>query len=294
MIEISMDASQLEVFEPCPRKWYYAYNQNLIPLRSKRVFDVGSYYHSCLAHYYYLFPPLGTVLSLDDRLLSTINYCTQSALLTKYHIVDVEEQKFHRQRLLDYLMHWSTEDETMVPCAIEQGFSYLLYEDKYKRYILEGKIDLIAKLQPYGLIVMDHKTQSRKDDIWELNHQVMNYLNYMRVTATEADYFVYNYIGLQDKIPKEGMRRSIYKPHPNMLIQWSKEVIKTFDDMFEILSITGDNFRELSFNRHRSACSSKYGLCQFYKLCSVPDHSKWNDSVLSHYRIRDEKWRAWT
>jgi hypothetical protein len=193
----------------------------------------------------------------------------------------------------------------METIAVEQGFSYLLYEDDNRRYILEGRIDLVDKCSPYGLNVMDHKTQSRKDDKYPFNHQVCNYLSYMEYCKTPANYFVYNYIGLQDKLPPDGFRRVIYKPPEGMLDQWKKEVKRTFDKVHniriaynfqgEFSEIPPEDVQEEWYQRRRSACdSSKYGLCQFHKLCGIPDDSKYSKAVMSHYKVKEEIWRAWT
>lgn len=193
--------------------------------------------------------------------------------------------------MVDYIYYWLHEDEPAQIIAVEQGFSWLLYESDNRRYILEGKIDLVWDKKPTGLTVTDHKTQSRKDDRWEFNHQVMNYLSF-----TKANYFEYNYIGLQDKLPDGGLRRNIYKPQPGMLEQWQKEVKNTFDQMATYLNkepaMTIESME--SFPRRRAACSNKYGTCAYYKLCSVPDDSKFIPVVFSAYKEKDEKWRAWT
>lgn len=291
-----LDASQLEVFEPCPRKWEYGYPKNLIPKRSHRAFDTGSYYHAVLDCFYGLpIRPENPITDFVERLRFTCDFSAKDELLRKYNITDSEEQIFHRKRLVEYFYFWNAEDELMTSIAVEQGFSWLLYEDEKRRYILEGKIDLVNECKPYGLNVMDHKTQSRKDDRWEFNHQVCNYLSYMEQMGTPADYFVYNYIGLQDKLPKDGFRRMVYQPHPGMLKQWKSEVLRTFDEMYNYLEYKEMN-PDYELRRRRSACdSSKYGLCTYHKLCSVPDdRPDLKLVVLSHYKEKDEKWRAWT
>jgi len=313
MIEIILDASQLEVFEACPRKWHYSYVKNLIPLQSHRSFDIGSYYHEVLALFYSLplgptpYPNItesselwkqyllktGRITAYNDRIKYACEFSSNPNLLQKFNIKDIDAQAFHRKRIVDYIYRYSEEDEYLESIAIEQGFSRLLYEDASRRYILEGKIDFVGSGKPYGFFVMDHKTQSRYDDRWEFNHQVCNYLS-----VTKADYFVYNYIGLQDKLPMNGMRRMIYKPHPGMLEQWEKEVLRTFHEMYDFITKYQETDRILhaeQFPRRRAACdSSKYGLCAYHKLCSVPDGSKWVGAVESAYKEKDQRWRAWT
>lgn len=315
MVEIILDASQLELFEKCPRAWYYAYVRNLTPIHSKQAFATGSYYHEVLALFYHL--PLtclivtsvktsvepelwqmrckriGPTQDVAARIRAAMDFAADGALLDKYLPKDLDIRKFHRQRLVDYFYKYALEDESLEPIAVEQGFSTLLYEDNDRRYILEGKIDLVCRSKHFGFAVMDHKTQSRKDDRWEFNHQVCNYLSF-----TKADYFIYNYIGLQDKLPPDGIRRTIYKPHPGMLRQWKHEVTNTFDEMYNYMTTFIETpliVAENDYPRRRHACDSdKYGLCQFHKLCSVPDDSPFKNAVLSHYREKDNKWRAWT
>lgn len=289
MIEIILDASQIEVFEACPRKWYYSYILNLIPHKGYSPFDIGLYYHSVLKFYYDLYRT--KEFDIVQKLQQTIDFAKDQKLFLQYNIDNREDQIFHIQRLITYLNKYEDEDANMEIIATEGGFSQLLFENDERRYILEGKIDLVGSKQPEGLFVMDHKTQSRKDDRWEFNHQVCNYLHF-----TKANYFIYNYIGLQDKLPAEGLRRCIYKPPEGMIDQWLKEVKLTFDQMYNYITVPiAYNHKDEVFPRRRSACdSSKYGLCQYHKLCSVPDDSIWTEVVKSAYKEKDEKWRAWS
>lgn len=306
MIEVILDASQIETFETCAQKWFKSYIQNLEPKKAFRAQSTGSYYHEVLAHYYGLYLPSSDILSTEDRMRSAMKFATQSDLLKKFHITKQEDIEFHVNRLLYYLNFNSVEDEQTTIIAVEQGFSYLLYEDATRRYIAEGKIDIVGRRKELGLFVQDHKTQSRKDDRYPYNHQVMNYLNF-----TGADYFEYNYIGLQDKLPPKGLRRNIYRPPPGVMEQWKADTIKTFDEMASILYagrrtnevLEGGLYmyhndytpREEMFPRRRTACdASKYGTCQYHKICEVPDNSEFVQIVKNHYKVKDEKWRAWS
>jgi hypothetical protein len=291
LIEIFLDASQLEVLEKCPRNWLYGYVQNLEPRHSNKNFDVGSYWHEVLAHYYAPTKKWDAV----ERLRSAIEYMKEPARCTKYSIND-EARTFHVKRFTEYAYRYFSEDETTESIAVEQGFTWLLYEDAHRRYYLEGKIDWVKRAPQMGLTVTDHKTQSRYYEKWELNHQVMNYLSF-----TKAAYFEYNYIGLQDKAGPNTFHRSIYKPHPGMLEQWQSEVKLTFDSLYHIAKAAEDNCGILDLHeferlcvRRRAACETKYGVCSFHKLCSVPDDSKWVQCVKSAYKEKDSKWRAWS
>lgn len=300
MIEVILDASQLESFEACPRKWYYSYLRNLEPKHSHRALSTGSWYHDVLACYYSSKEP-----EQAARMKAALAHGMDPVITSKWKMTKEDDLRFHIRRIFDYMNFHAAEDESTQVLAVEQGFSYLLYEDASRRYILEGKIDIIARRGNMGLIVQDHKTQSRKDNRYEINHQVLNYLN-----ATKADYFEYNYIGLQDKLPPQGMRRTIFKPPEGMLKQWTLDIMPTFDAMYICMKhvagqqviwaepkYTAELERHIMslFHKRRYACdSSKYGLCQYHKLCQVEDNSRFMPAMLSHFVEKDERWRAWS
>jgi hypothetical protein len=193
------------------------------------------------------------------------------------------------------------EDDMCEIIAVEKGFSTLLYESTERRYILEGTIDLVTIERSTGLTITDHKTQSRFYDKYAYNHQAMNYLSF-----TQADYFRYNYIGLQDKQNENTFRRPIWKCPPGMLGQWQRDVRKTFDMVHDQLIKlnwlrSDDNYISLqpedigAFARSRATCDGKFGICQFHKICEVPDNSKWQPIVIeSAYKPKEEKWKAWS
>jgi hypothetical protein len=313
-IEIILDASQIDEFEECALAWYLGYHLNLEPRHSKHFFNKGSYIHEVLAHYY------SNPLNLPDwefRVKDALEFARTVDLFKKWGIKTQEEKKFYFERLREYFYRWWSEDIVTEVIAVEKGFSWLLYEDERRRYILEGKIDLVARTPNLGLIVQDHKSQSRAYEKYELNHQVMNYFSYVK-----PDYFVYNYIGLQDKKNDSTFVKQIYKPHPGMLEQWRRDVLKTFHSMYDMITahafdeegeckVCGDSYdarvqmscaSETSkglyhidkFPRRRANCASKFGLCQFHHICEVPDNSKWVPIVKNAYKLKDEKWRAWT
>lgn len=284
MIELILDASQLTAFESCERSWYYSYHQHLTSKFRNKSLNLGSWYHDVLAYYYEQLPTLPILNSIP----ATLEYMQSPALLTKYGIVDSATLKFHLKRMRDYLHHYMFTDEKIKVIAVEKGFSYLLYEDTDYRFILEGKIDLVAHIPTYGLTVWDHKTQSRKENRYPFNHQVMNYFNYVRPA-----YFIYNYIGLQENLSPGHLRREFWAPTSEQLEVWLSDVLGTFERVATRLQRT-DLLAEDKFRRSRTACVPKYGKCEFYKICNVPDDNKWVPTILTAYKQKEQKWAAWS
>lgn len=282
-VEVMLDASQLGAFEPCPRKWYYAYVKNWESRLYSRALNVGSYYHEVLAFHY---SNPSNIKEYPARTNETLLFARREDLFKQFGIMLKEDRIFHLKRIQAYLFFWELEDQRATVVAVEKGFSRLLYESKDRRYILEGKIDLVVRRPNLGLCVEDHKTQSSRKDIWPVNNQVMNYFTYVK-----PDYFIYDYIGLADKINDKTFERKVFRPSLDQISQWEEDVIRAFDDMYSYVKAGG---KECCFPRRRSACSATYGVCQFHKLCNVRDDSKFRPAMESAYKERDEKWRAWT
>lgn len=295
MIEVILDASQLEVIEACPRKWYYDSIRNLTTLRTNPALTTGTFYHAVLQFYY------SQPFPVTDHLKPTFEYAKLLADRgyepenESNRWPEVRENKeFHLTRLRDYLIRWSHEDEAIRVVAVEKGFSYLLYEDTEKRFILEGMIDLIYRHPQMGLVVRDHKTQSRAYDKYPHCHQALNYL-----TATGGDYFEYNYIGLQKApSPANFWHSEPFKPGPGVLDQWKRDVLRTFMEVYWIkrneLEVGTAWLREDLYARRKASCQTKFGMCQFHKICEVPETDPLYPNVFTAYKEKERRWKPWS
>lgn len=297
MIEIILDASQITTFETCPQKWYLDHVRNLTSIHSNPALTTGSWFHEALKFYYSrgkAEPPV------SKHLGDTLEYAKDLArgVESKKWIRVKSNPKFHLQRLLSYLITNMGRDDQMEILAVEKGFSTLLYEDSSRRYILEGMIDLITIEPKLGLTVTDHKTQSRFDELYPVNHQLFNYIGF-----TKANYFRYNYIGQQETQNDNTFHQQIYKlpvnegePNIGIMDQWKEDVFRTFSEMEHYVTLgEGKQYAELYPRRRTSCDSSKYGLCQFHRICEIPDNSKWQPVVIeSGYKQKENIWKAWS
>jgi hypothetical protein len=292
LVEITLDASQLEAFEPCPHKWYLDHKLSLTSVVTNPNLSTGTWYHEVLKFYYQT--ALDKKAAPSENLKGTVAFAQTLIVTTEVtpelaalgvRSVDWpavrKDPKFHLDRLKAYLIANIDWDDSLEIVAVEKGFSTILYEDAISRYILEGMIDLVAIAPKMGLVVIDHKTQSRHYGKYGYNHQALNYLSF-----TGASYFLYNYIGLQDSVSATTFRKELFRPYPGMLKQWREDVKNSFMEMEHYLGSS-------SFPRRRSACQTKFGVCQFHKLCEFPQNSPQQVVVLSHYKEKEKKWKAW-
>lgn len=296
--EVILDATQLNILESCPQKWYLDHYLNLTPAKTNSALSTGSYFHEVLKKYYELgqsAPPVSNHIRAAVRLAEELAKGPESIKWPRVRA----NPDFHIERLKQYLIKTMYEDDLSEIIAVEKGFSYLLYEDADRRYILEGMIDLISIEPRMGLTVTDHKTQQRFDTIYPYNHQCSNYL-----IATGAKYFRYNYIGQQETVGTNTFHRPIFCPPPGYLDQWKKDVLNTFrraeeylkelDELKLIVPQMYDSEGASCFPRNRAACDSKYGTCAFHRLCELPNNSKWKSTVLTAYKQKESKWKAWS
>lgn len=296
MIEIILDASQIEQFEACPRKWYNDHVLNLTSVTTNTALSTGSYFHEVLKLYYGLGLENAPVSKHIKKAVDYAVHLATSAEAVRWPRVKADP-KFHVDRLRAYLITHMCEDDSAEIVAVEKGFSTLLFEDSQRRYILEGMIDLIWIKKHMGLTVTDHKTQQRMYEKYFHNHQLFNYLAF-----TGANYFEYNFLGQQQTQNEDTFRRPIFKPHPGAIEQWKRDVLRTFEEMERYIIYEnpklGENadtqiFEREAFPKRLTQCQTKFGLCQFHKLCELPDDSSYREVVLKHYKQK-EPWKAWS
>lgn len=290
MIEIILDASQIEQFEACPRKWYNDHVLNLTSVTTNTALSTGSYFHEVLKLYYGLGLENAPVSKHIKKAVDYAVHLATSAEAARWPRVKADP-KFHVDRLRAYLITHMCEDDSAEIVAVEKGFSTLLFENSQRRYILEGMIDLIWIKKHMGLTVTDHKTQQRMYEKYFHNHQLFNYLAF-----TGANYFEYNFLGQQQTQNEDTFRRPIFKPHPGATQQWKKDVLRTFQEMESYQSDNLHSYEtsvERTYPKRLTQCQTKFGLCQFHKLCELPDDSPYREVVLKHYKQK-EPWKAWS
>lgn len=285
MIEIILDASQIETFEACPRKWYNDHVLNLTTPSTNPALSTGSWFHEVLRIYYEAgleSPPISKHIRKAVDYAASLTTGEASGRWPRVR----KDPKFHMDRLRAYLVTHMNEDDAAEILFVEKGFSTLFYEDIERRYILEGTIDLGTVEKSMGFTITDHKTQIRAYEKYPNNHQCFNYLAF-----TGANYFRYNFIGQQETQNENTFRRPIFRPQPGQLEQWKRDVKRTFQEMERYVRAGLSDV--LNYPKRLTQCQTKFGLCQFHKLCEIPDDSKWRPVILKSYKEK-EAWKPWS
>ena len=294
---LTLDASQVFLYQTCALQWFYRYKENLALDAEQAVApDKGTLIHELLSIYYNLKleQPKESHIYLGDLAIQKFKREAFTKILFPQDDGTLED--FLCQRFALYVSRWLNDDFTPLKDGIEVGFSHLLYEDSEVKFILEGRIDLIHKIQDNLLCFTDHKTQSKRAYLY---HYTPQFKTYALVTGFE--YGMINYFGLQeDKSNKllrsnDLFRRELIYFKPAMLDEWREKLITTFTEIYSILTanMTGSPEELFYARRNDSACQGFYNYpCHYTALCE--EHNwEMKQRIKAFKYLKTLPWSPW-
>lgn len=175
-------------------------------------------------------------------------------------------------RLMQYFEKYRNESYDIL--GVEKGFSKILYEDSHVLFIYEGRPDLIVNFgKNYGIGPVDHKSESRRFDLYAFQNQFMGYC-----WALETTLGMINYIGLQtDSKDGEVLRRSTFNFTQAQIDQWKNDTIKWYSRVMR--SIVSKSYT-------RSwRCEGKYSLCPYTQICEQPNQNTKLIKIRDFYKV---------
>ena len=297
-----LDSSQIETFLDCPTLWYYKYKRSLIPnaQRSNTPMNMGTYGHKLLEIIYKErakgnhanATSVAFAYNIDTETCRCAHGhehhrtmivgmperccaigCTCDEFVPVPFPLDPTDREFTKNRVLEYTFVEGTAIPEFVPSSpdhVEVGFSYNLYEDEERLYILEGRIDLLGKIAnncESGWA--DHKFQARERDLYLKSIQFRNYS-----MVTQLPIGVVNYIRFAKKIEKDKtFKRAVISFSRQEMEWWKDRLIATFN---RIENATTDSlfkndeqwYLESDTLRNRAMCGGKFGYaCDYTPMC---------------------------
>ncbi len=284
-IDIILDSTQISQFLECAEEWNLSNNENLeLNDAYKRALNMGSYGHLLLETYY------KELCSNDKTKATEISLATKVPERLELENEDIELVK---ERFQVYTFVYLN-DQFLVkdPACVELGFSYLLYEDDDRRYILEGKIDHYSHHGPsFGYFngqrtIMDHKFQLKAHDLYQRRIQFRNY-----ALVAKASMFIINYIRLTKKVDKTTYKRDIIPFSTLELDLWRERLIRIFRKV-ELEKIRVKETGE-SYEHNWGSCENKYGYaCQYTHICESTSLVELEQVKKLRYHKKEE-WKPW-
>lgn len=292
---IALDSSQLNQYMKCPLSWAYAYRENLMLTGAARdALDRGSIMHLYLDAFYKIKDYHQS--DMNNRLSAANSICFKVRETALREFPDMAEGlPFIEKRFIEYVTYYTNRDLTPLVnagvTACELGFSKPLYEDDEYLFLVEGKIDLLHIDQnSKEMIVVDHKTQSRVNNLYDYRPQVLTYC-----WAAKCNYFMYNYVGLQED--KNGallkndnlFRRSVISVPDWMLTRWENHMLEIF---WEITSV--ETMKDTNIHKNLGSCAGAFDSspCQFHYLCETKDDNMRQHLKAFKYEVRPT-WEPW-
>lgn len=322
------DSSSISLFELCPQKWYNLYIKGLEPatLVPDESMNAGTYGHKLLDIYYRL---KFRGLALNDIVEACLNYdpdveececgCSKEyhcpilqlnieecrrcrkCMHFRPHVLELQPaaRKKIQKRFREYVLYYQRVDD-IIPLseqAVEIGFSEPIYEDRENHFVLEGRIDVIGKIQGLDCF-MDHKFQSKTYWLYNKSIQFKNYALISRVPMA-----VINYVRLTEKVVQnETLTREFITFNTVELNTWHKRLVKIFFEMKHVLQ-NADNRRNGlgEAPRNWGACQGerltfdkdKPAYCWYTKLCEEVDPKIAHRKEESLFKVRAVQWRPW-
>jgi len=255
---VSIDSQWLETLQECHRKMDYKFVKNLRPIKTSEALEKGSLLHEILDIFYQSYGE-----AYDERVKLAIAHGQRYAIKLSLPMEDCSAVIFQFREYADHykMDGWRpllAPDSTgkMIP-LIEHTFSIVLHEDEEIKIIYSGKIDLVAET-PVGIILVDHKSESRKSDPSTLTNQFIGYVNALKIYNMWI-----NKVGFQKTLSRaERFRRYIKSYNPDWVEEWKVGIIQDIKRAALALQsgVCYPNF---------TACDRSFWGCEYKSLCET-------------------------
>lgn len=298
-IIITLDSSQIKEFMNCKHKWQYAYNERLRYWNSDtKALDKGTFVHKLLETFY----TLRTLNPNENRFTtqSTVVELFKAGKLGRAAGLDKDEVKLIMERFLQYVMKWSAYDfipqkRNGVP-GVELGFSKVLAEYPDYVFIVEGKIDLIAKTHLGGYdCFVDNKTTG----YWLNNNYYAQKPQFRTYAwATGFNYGMVNYFKLDAKYDEDfTFRRQLIYHSDENIKEWELELLDLYYDVLDVMLMNSlekvSDVKASMLKWNRGACGGKWETkpCAYTMICDNPRNLR--SAIKQSYYVTVPKWSPW-
>jgi len=272
-----LDSSQIVAFLECPQKWVFQYQKNLeLKEQQHQGFNKGTIVHGMLERYY----------KHIHESWPTAQAIVLAKVRDERKELDIDDDTFNLllNRFINYTSRYQ---DDLLPVehngklVIESGFSYPVINNDRFLFILEGRIDIIAKFDSFVAIV-DHKTQARYRRFYPFSIQFMNY-----ALAMGLNRVMINVIGLQEKFDEKNLFRQPFYYSTEKLAQWKKKLELIFYRVANALILN-------SYEKNEASCPGKYGYpCDYCKICEETKPEIIDNIIKFKYKERPI-WTPWS
>lgn len=263
-----IDSQILSTIMLCPKMTELRFVRNLGTEQKPEPFERGDLLHKVFAKYY---TEIKEGVSRPFASSHALQFGREFAIQSQLDDIDVNDILY---QCSEYFLYYH--DESWHPIAVEQPFSFVLYEDDDLKIIYGGIIDLVVELENDPIMPVDHKSQKKRYDISDLSNQFMGYC-----TALGVNNININKVGFQKTLkPNERFTRQRMSYSDERLHEWKIKVAVPWARQLIFHEETG------MWPMNWTSCD-KYSGC-FYKnyICRAsPDVREYN--IERHFVIQE-------
>lgn len=264
---VRFDAHLLNTIESCMYKTKLSIIDRWVPPIKDESLSKGLLVHDGMKVYYTAIMNGSTRKDAMDAMITSIRKRSTTSDLSIPLCEEVVAA------LLEYGIFYI--DDDWVPLAIEQPFSYVLYEDDNLIILHEGVVDLIMASSKIKMAVVDHKSSKRNSTILSLSNQ---FKSYSKAFATH--YVIINKIGFQKTLPPaQKFVRQLISYNNEIIDAWVAKAIRRIKQYIR-------DREQNNFEMNETACD-KYRGCIFRFVCDMPKSSH-ESLLIDKYRVGPE------
>lgn len=282
-------SSEIGTYKNCPRKWWFRYDQELVPIAKARAPEFGSMVHAGLSAHYEgkdwesVVQTYGDSSNAWNGTETQIAIGTASALIQGYLKRDPVRSMGHKVI--------GVEREFQVPLKTTSG-------SVSRKYVLAGKVDLVTQDSMGNTWLWDHKTASKAlDATWlSLADQMRYYLwadwNYGCVSGDEPIGIIYNLIRKPSIQPRQGDTPEDYatrlagdtETRPEFYYQRESIIASDIETIGEELLTLA---KQLGKHRYRNPGACQGWGCAYRDIC-IADTSVMRAASFERVRVHAE------
>lgn len=264
---IRFDSQILNNLEACARKLKYSSIKGYVPQHKATPLSKGILVHDGMKAYYTaIMQNIGRKDAMDAMVEAVRLKQVQSDL-------EISESEEVVKTLIQYCLFRM--EDSWIPLAVEQPFSYVLYEDDEIVILHEGIVDLLIADKMIKMATVDHKSSSRNSYISPMSNQ---FKGYARAFGTPN--IIVNKIGFQKtKPPAEKFVRSLITYPTSVIEEWEQKAIRRIKHYAMMLNdpIAMDEANETSCD--------KYSGCIYRSVCEQTPSIR-ETLLLNDFRVR--------
>ena len=276
---IQVDSTVFTVFQACPQKYDYAFNQHLIPVDGlSNSINRGTYVHAGLLEYW-----KAIIAGENYEVASRAGVKTAKGMLDKNVKINAEYKLETLQTFLTFLNH--LQGMNWIPLEVEKHFRIKAYEDESirLRIYLTGRIDLIIKTPQLSKLPIDFKTESERWFYSQMSNQFKIY-----ALACGTNLVGVQRVGFQEKVKIDDKFKLEMLPFDEDILEefrtvtlpyWVKQMIIAHEENF--------------YPMNGSSCVHGHFKCQYSDaynggICNVSRNVR--QQKLERYFKKGEEW----